>query len=551
LVSLVVAVTDTNDVLLPDPTSHLEGISLRSGSQDFADLVLSPGDSSRIDLLLSPILSLPVNTLRELRIAADIADSADVGAFRLRLGDPVDFRVRDANTGEPVSANYLSAPILGQTVFVESPAESLLVGGTSAMPPAVTIGTTGLTAMRVSLRHPGMPETARIRCDRLTVEVRDQVGEPVVPATFLDRLRVVRGAIEIGTNPDPPATGSSVPVPMSTILLGPGETAELELLIDLKATAPTSYLELWIQGASIEVFDATSGLAVDVRPMTGQELPLTSGLAQLQPPPRELQVTLESQLPRVLAADANQVPVGRIELVNTAAQGSGPITVDHLTLRGGDRGFNPVPVGVAVTRVYAYLDDVLWAESGALAVEQVEAELNAPAPLLLDPGTPRELELRLLLREDPATQTLRLAVGDSGVGVVQPASALLAVVVEPTPGASFPLWTAAGSFSASTLEESYSNFPNPFAAGREATSFVYYLAAAGRVTLRIWSPRGEHVLTLVDDLLRSAGLHQSDQWDGRNGRGDVVISDVFLAELLVDYESGGHTRLLRKVAVVR
>jgi hypothetical protein len=59
------------------------------------------------------------------------------------------------------------------------------------------------------------------------------------------------------------------------------------------------------------------------------------------------------------------------------------------------------------------------------------------------------------------------------------------------------------------------------------------------------------VLTLVDDLLRSAGLHQSDQWDGRNGRGDVVISDVFLAELLADYESGGHTRLLRKVAVVR
>jgi hypothetical protein len=31
----------------------------------------------------------------------------------------------------------------------------------------------------------------------------------------------------------------------------------------------------------------------------------------------------------------------------------------------------------------------------------------------------------------------------------------------------------------------------------------------------------------------------------------VVINDVFVAELLVDYQSGGSKRLLRKVGVVR
>jgi hypothetical protein len=453
-----------------------------------------------------------------------MADAAPAGAFRLRLEDPAGFHARDANTSAPVPATYVSPPIVGPPVLVEMPAESLLVGSEGALPPVVIIGTSDLTAMRATLNHPGGPGTARLLLSDLRVQLRDQGGGPLVPSTFLDRLRVLRDQIEIGINADPPSTGSSLPLPLANMLLEPGETVEIELEIDIKDTAPTSHLELWISGAGIGVVDATSGAGIQPWPLPGEELPLTSGVAQLMSPPRELEVSLESRLPTVLSADGNEL--------------------------GGDREYRPLPVGAAMTRLLAYLEGDLWADSGSLAPDHQVVEFVLGEPLLLGPGAPFELELRAILRESPAVGTFRIGLADSGVSVVQPASALLAIALEAAEG-TFPIWTEAGSFSANTLEASYSNFPNPFAAGRETTAFVYYLPTPGQVTITIWSPRGEHVVTLVDQVSRSAGLHQSDHWDGRNGRGDLVISDVFLAELQVQYGSGDATRLLRKVAVVR
>ena len=103
----------------------------------------------------------------------------------------------------------------------------------------------------------------------------------------------------------------------------------------------------------------------------------------------------------------------------------------------------------------------------------------------------------------------------------------------------------------SRLAGSYSNYPNPFAAGRRTTTFAYYLEGAARVTLRILTPRSEAVATLARDAARPAGMNESDVWDGRNGSGDVVRNGVYVAELSVQYENGTRERLLRKVAVVR
>jgi hypothetical protein len=139
----------------------------------------------------------------------------------------------------------------------------------------------------------------------------------------------------------------------------------------------------------------------------------------------------------------------------------------------------------------------------------------------------------------------------AGIGVVQPASALLAVSVQPAAGQAFPLWSEAGSFSEADLARSWANYPNPFAAGREATSFVYFLRGPARVSLRLLTPHGEPVATLLDGAVRAAGLHQEDRWDGRNGRGEPVFNGVYLAELSVRFDDGASDRLLRKVAVVR
>jgi flagellar hook assembly protein FlgD len=122
--------------------------------------------------------------------------------------------------------------------------------------------------------------------------------------------------------------------------------------------------------------------------------------------------------------------------------------------------------------------------------------------------------------------------------------------VDAEPG-SFPLATEYAQFAVESFPESFTNFPNPFAAGRQTTTFSFYLPQAARVTLRIYTPRGESVRTLLEDVSAGEGLEQSFTWDGRNGEGDTVRNGVYVAELVAVFTDGKSERLTRKLAVVR
>jgi hypothetical protein len=245
------------------------------------------------------------------------------------------------------------------------------------------------------------------------------------------------------------------------------------------------------------------------------------------------------------------VKVATLTLRSADSESSGPIQLDHLLWQGRDRAMVATAVGTVASRIEAWHQGVLWAQSGVLTPDSVSAWLAAPASLSIDPGDTVALEIRLITRLGAAAASLALGVDGSGIGVIQPGSALLAINVRPEQGSAFPLWTEAGSISGASLTDSYSNFPNPFAAGRQSTSFVYYLPGPGRVSLRILTLRGEPVATLLDRVPRTVGLQQADSWSGRNERGLVVYNGVYVAELDVQFDDGQVAHVLRKVAVVR
>jgi flagellar hook assembly protein FlgD len=97
----------------------------------------------------------------------------------------------------------------------------------------------------------------------------------------------------------------------------------------------------------------------------------------------------------------------------------------------------------------------------------------------------------------------------------------------------------------------YTNYPNPFAAGREHTTITYYLDRKSTVTLKLYTLWGAPVTTLVDNQTQDSGLHQNLTWDGRNGSGDVVANGVYYLVLDVREENGTNVTLKRKVGVVR
>jgi hypothetical protein len=547
--SVRVCLVDDQGSPIASPSLVIDRLRVR-GPLGIYHVDVSPGlqDTTTLDLLLLPLVEVDAAAPVDLAFLADIANGAPTGTYRLNVLDAARFDARNANTGELLPVIFASDPLVGHRVTVEVPAQTLEASGTAAFPATVLVGEGGTHALTLSLRHPDPAGTGRIRVDAIELRCQNAVRNPLVPATYIDGVAAMRNATQAGAVTTIPTNGDRVTVPVSGILLRPGESADIDIVVDISATAPMGFFEMTVEASGgVDAVDVNTGSSVTI---TGQ-MPATSGLTQLMPPPTELLVGLDSEMPAAIAPGARGVETATISFTNTAASGSGPITLEHLIVMASGGDGRVVAAGAAAAVVELWADGALVGRSDTLGVDSTTAFVLLSSPMVMQPQETRSLKLLVDYDTAPTVSSVRFGVDAGGIGIRQPQSALLMIDIEPAGGASFPMWTDVGSFNQLSLSDSYSNYPNPFAAGGESTRFVYYLPDDAAVSLVIWSVRGERVTTIRDNDSRPAGLYQDDVWDGRNGRGTVVFNGVYIAELRVSYRDGGSDRLLRKVAVVR
>ncbi len=103
------------------------------------------------------------------------------------------------------------------------------------------------------------------------------------------------------------------------------------------------------------------------------------------------------------------------------------------------------------------------------------------------------------------------------------------------------------------MTKAFYNYPNPFGrSDKPATNFIYYLEQDSAIKLQIFTLTGDLVKRwefLSSDPEGAAGLHQGEPnllWDGRNGKGEVVMNGVYLAYLTIE---GGETATTKIVFV--
>ncbi|MFH1738681.1 MAG: hypothetical protein ABIH23_06710, partial [bacterium] len=425
------------------------------------------------------------------------------------------------------------------------------IAGLAAFPSILTIGESDVAAMTGTIRHAGLTGTARIRLDSLRVECWNEERQPLAPGVYLDRAALLWNGSEVASITDLSQSAGGFILSLPGLLLEAEETADFQLVIDTEGTAPSTFFELTINSLGIYAVDANSGTRVTAVSDSEMDLPLYSGLTQFRSPARELMVTLENRMPAALAADGSVMTVGIISFTNTAEEGSGIIKLDHLILKAADRIGNPVAVGSVAATLTLYNEDSILGESAVLSYDSMLVKIDFTERLTLTPEQTVDLKIRLEVLETTVIPHFKIGLDKADIGIVQPEGALFVIEARPREGMAFPLWTEVGSFSVASLEESFANFPNPFAAGREQTTFVFYLPENAKVSLTIRSARGEKVVTLIDGVNMTAGLHQNTIWNGKNGRDVTVINGVYVAELIVHPAGGKRERLLHKVAVVR
>jgi hypothetical protein len=547
--AFVVELVDTLGVRLPDAMARIDRIVVQGPSQVHLDRAIVAADSVSVSVALAPLVSIPVNTPVPITVRVDIANGSAIGPFRVQLADAGTFEARDANTGSPLPAIYATDPVIGPLLSVQAPAPSTLIGSSPRLPGRLPVGSLDVPAIELTLTHPGPAEAGPIRIDSVLLQSRGGSNQPLASAAVLDAARVLADGAPAGEIASVPGTDSFV-VQLSDVVLAPFESVTLEARLDVEVSAPATLFQVTVPSDGVIAVDANLATPVGVVPQGGTEFPLSSGVTQLQAPARDLLVELRGQMPPVLAADGGTVGIGTLSITNPAAPSSGAIRMSGFELLSAAPDLSPQDAGLAISEVNAWSGDVLWATTGPLD-GAATAQLVAADTLSIGPDETVDLRLEMTLLAETPVAGVRLGLTAAGLGVVQPGSPLLSVSVLPADGASFPMWTESGNFSGVSLAESYSNFPNPFAAGREETAIAFYLAGAGRVSLKVYSLRGEPVCTLLDEASLGEGLHQDVTWDGRNGRGSVVRNGVYLAELVVTFDDGGSERRIRKMAVVR
>lgn len=492
---------------------------------------------------------IPADATVPLELFADLLPDATPQTLVPVLADPDLILGEDANTGDPVPVDP-AATVPGPRLEILNPPDSATADGRGLLPPDVSVGAENLQILELTLGHPGSAATAAIDVDRLTLLIRDGAGVSLDPAVVFDRLILTVGAVVHADLVDPTAPDGRLVAPLTGLALDPGTTATLTCAADLAAGFTGGSFQIVLALDGIALSDAVSGAPVAVTP-AASVWPLGSGVTSVRMPAEELAVSGFSLMSPLLVPGPDAYPVLELILRNTAAPGGGSIELQGLFVDQSAPGSGALSLGAAVGTLQVLQNGEIIGAVTGLAAGATGATVDLVPALQIPADSAIEIQVAFLVTDDPPSGSICLRVGEDGPVAALPGAAPGGIRIVPASGQSLPIVSLEGNIGKAGLSDSYANFPNPFAAGREETTFAFALDRDGEITLRMLTPHGEPVATILDHEPRPAGFHQSDTWNGVNGRGVTVRNGVYIAEIVVDYDDGSRERHLRKVAVVR
>ncbi len=529
----------------PAEPALLSRASLAGDPIVFGEIVAPALEAGAIRIALTTPLLLPVSTEVVADVLIGISGLTAQRHLRLAIDAARLPTARDAATGAPIPVRLVQ-PFAGSLVRIESRPPALRVSPRVLPGRAAYPGTAAVPMIRAQIRHAGAAGDAGILVGSLTVRVTDDLGNPEGAGTRLFSLTAVErgvaiGSINVAENASPTATVAFA----QPIVLSPGDSTEVELRATVLAAATPGKVRAWIDPVGLPARAANEGVAVELV-TDGAPFPLGSAILSVLAPPASPIASFADRTPATVARGAAGVPLGTLRITNPQGIDAGPIELEALRLRVEDNrgGSFDVAGQLAATRARI-------AGGEATGVSEDPAIVAFEPPRSIAPGETLVLEIEGDIAPAPAATAFRIVLADTAVAIARPGDGIAAPTVRAAPGESFPFATALVGIAEPKFAASLSNYPNPFAAGREATRFVFYLDEAAEIDLDVFTPLGEPVATIARGLRAAAGMIEPLAWDGRNADGEPVLSGVYLAEVRVRYASGRAESILRKVAVLR
>lgn len=357
----------------------------------------------------------------------------------------------------------------------------------------------------------------------------------------------ISGGILYGETTTIPNTGSLV-----TITLGNSyasapvyQPLTITVLADILPDATAVEFRLSLAGsAGVIAQDANTIVPVPVSAAYGSDpFPMFSNTIRIA---SSFQVVGQSVSPTTL------YPNQRSSMLSLTFSHPGPADVGNLivqgiTLTAQDQAGATLDWQQNCTAVYA-LNDQGAALTEVTAIPNSATLFISLPNISVAPFENTTISLGIALVDKPQSQTLRILIRDnSDFTVIQPSDLSRPVFV----AGLWPMMSNASSLGGGEGRLRLSNYPNPFAAGRDVTCIAYFLTEASTTTARIYTLNGDRVKSLAESAFQSSG-EQRFIWNGRTETGAAVKNGVYLLRIESVPVTNGETIIqLRKIAVVK
>jgi len=382
-----------------------------------------------------------------------------------------------------------------------------------------------------------------VSIDSLSISLVQTSGVPVLPADVFSAVRLTSGdtlceitALSGVAN----RVGCRLATP---IVLKAGQTDSLEIAADVRAAFMPVDLRVEVNAADIFAVDANDGNRI--LGIAGG-FPLASDPAAFLLPGSSVDCALASILPPNVTGTEPELAAFRLRIHNPSAAGFTPVDLLSLSVAVDSWPGSPAPP-TSFARSARLMQADTTVAIGTVGAGTIDVALPAGA-VRLPPGASDSLTFLVDL-DARSGGAFRFSLRDAAATTF--ADAATGAPVSPTADSAWPLATDYAHVLGASATASFTNYPNPFAAGREQTRITYLLDKPSHVTIRLYTLWGAPVITLVSNRVESPGLHQDVYWSGRTADGNLVNNGVYYLVLESTANGGGTNRLRRKVAVAR
>ena len=530
------------------------------------ELSLNSFDTTVATLPLSLPLTLGPGEIDSLQITVSVRPASLLTGFSLLISDSTQMVVRDLSSGsllEAVTDTISLAtgslfPINSGWAVLKQPATAPDFCIASILPGSITGGTDSLGLLTLSFNYPVTSDQSPLKLFSVLVSVQDTLNSPLDPERLFDRIGFKTSTLSLTYQPFVELQSGAALFKFSDtgLLVFPGDSIEIQLYADIEADAPFDHFVLEVTSEiDLKISDATdSSNFLGLIPTAGcittfpfatnfTEIFLPAGIPSLSVTNFPTQIAFRGQLGvNIFAASLNYA--------GTNPQGD--IVISELTgivQRRTSGGLIPVNGATVFGAIHLQIDNQSIASDTSLVGDTIR--LTIPNGYFLSPGDSRLIDLSadILPNASPGNYVIKfqdstfLDLADENL-----ATALFTSLVN----VSYPIFTVELSITEANLEESFSNYPNPFNPSLvEFTTFAYVLSEAAQVDIDVYSITGVAVKRVTINATRGAGPHQEDFWYGVNDKGLAVIPGTYYCRITVRYNSGRAEVFRRKAAVVR